>query len=52
MGRDGDDDVMNVNPLIGVSGSVVADGAAGGGTAAPAGEGSVQRAGPTAHRAI
>lgn len=49
---DSDDDVRNVNPLIGVSGFFVAGGAAGGGAAAPAGEGSVQRAGQTAHRAI
>ena len=40
---------MSVRPLIGASGSVVEGGAAGGGTVAPAGEGSVQGAGQNAH---
>lgn len=38
--------------LVGVSGSVVASRATGGGARAPAGEGSVQGTGQTADRAV
>lgn len=41
-----------VSFMVGVSGPDAAGGAAGGGSAAPAGEGSVQGADEAAHRAI